>query len=113
MRLPRIRQGSWSHALAVIDRHLPILLDWPTPNTKEKDIRDHVAHSGVYPNVFDDPMLTRKADAMSCPSANGSSMHTFGPVMDKTAIQIGARAAHVMDEYNIRRHALDSHRVAS
>ena len=52
-----------SHALAVIDRHLPILLDWLTPNTKEKDIRDHVAHGGVYPNVLDDPMLSRKADA--------------------------------------------------
>ena len=50
---------------------------------------------------------------LSCPSANGSSMRMFDPVMDKTAIQNRARAAHVMDEYNIRRHALDSHRVAS
>ena len=71
-----------SHALAVIDRHLPILLDWPTPNSKEKDLGDHVAKGGVYSNVFDDSMLSRKADAMSCPSANGSSMRVLGPAKD-------------------------------
>ena len=63
-------EGLGSHALTVIDRHLPILLDWPTPNSQKKNVGDDIADGGVNSNVFHDPMLFRKADPVSCRSVS-------------------------------------------